>query len=147
MIKLPKSCKVVVPTKASKTVSVKCSSTKTAAELRNKFNKGGRTAREETQSHKQEKGKTPYILASCVSKVAEKSAKDAHRRSVESQDISGGYARCTATLKKAGLLEGRKLTDKGKKRDKEKRKAAGAEAVHETFTRFEKMLAKARGDD
>lgn len=56
------------------------------------------------------KRRTPAILRHCVAKVAPK------------RGVSGAYAICTASLQRAGVMRGGKLTAMGKQRDAKHRK-------------------------
>lgn len=142
--KLPKSCSVVTPRKGSKTVTIKCSSTKDAKVVRESLDKRGPARRDETQSEKARKGKNPFIVASCVVSIVEKALKTDGRRKAHQGDVSRAFAICRASFARSGTLAGASLTAAGKKRDAEKRKTAGAEKVHETFAKLEKYLEQAR---
>jgi hypothetical protein len=143
--KLPKSCEVLIPKKGSKTVTIKCSSARAANEVRKSLYKLGPSAKGETQSEKIRKGKNPFIVAACVVSVIEKSLERDGRRKAQPEDVRRAFAICRSTLSRSGSLRGAALTAKGKERDAEKRKAAGADKVHDTFKRLDKYLAQARG--
>lgn len=142
--KLPKSCSVVTPRKGSKTVTIKCSSTKDAKVVRESLDKRGPTRRNETQSEKSRKGKTSFIVASCVVSIVTSALKKDGRRKAHQGDVSRAFAICHASLARSRTISGTSLTAAGKKRDAEKRKDAGAEKVHETFAKLEKYLEQAR---
>lgn len=77
------------------------------------------------------KRRTPAILRHCVAKVAPK------------RGVSGAYAICTASLQRAGVMRGGKLTAAGKKRDATRRKRTPENKAKDAA--FERVLRRPRG--
>jgi hypothetical protein len=59
--------------------------------------------------------RTPAIVRHCVARVAEKRAGSRGRGAPSRADLSAGFAICTASLQRAGVLSGAALTAKGRK--------------------------------
>lgn len=76
------------------------------------------------------KRRTPAILRHCVAKVAPK------------RGVSGAYAICTASLQRAGVMRGGKLTAAGKQRDAARRTRTPANKAKDAA--FERALRKPR---
>ena len=74
------------------------------------------------------KRRTPAILRHCVAKVAGE------------RGVSGAYAICTASLQRAGVMRGGKLTPAGRARDAQHRRRTAEN--REKDTAFEVALAK-----
>lgn len=68
-------------------------------------NPGALRAANDSRPNPGAKRRTPAILRHCVAKVAPK------------RGVSGAYAICTASLQRAGVMRGGKLTAAGKRRD------------------------------
>lgn len=78
------------------------------------------------------KRRTPAILRHCVAKVAPK------------RGVPGAYAICTASLQRAGVMRGGKLTAAGKKRDAGHRKRTPENKTKDAA--FERALRKPSRD-
>lgn len=76
------------------------------------------------------KRRTPAILRHCVAKVA------------PTRGVSGAYAICTASLQRAGVMRGGKLTAAGKQRDAARRTRTPANKAKDAA--FERALRKPR---
>jgi hypothetical protein len=76
------------------------------------------------------KRRTPAILRHCVAKVAPK------------RGVSGAYAICTASLQRAGVMRGGKLTAMGKVRDAARRKRTPENRAKDAA--FERALVRGK---
>lgn len=93
-------------------------------------NPGALRAANDSRPNPGPKRRTPAILRHCVAKVAPK------------RGVSGAYAICTASLQRAGVMRGGKLTAAGKQRDAARRKRTPENKAKDA--NFERVLRKTR---